>query len=145
MPGFFSWISGLFNSTQSVPQAASETRLFNPSSTSQPGNSNDEGDIVGQLEDHLFSWLLDVEPARLRAGTDSGEKELAELERRLQMNEMEELPRKPGSLPMLMRALSNEATERKELTRIILSDPSLTDQLLQVANSPYFRSSEHVI
>ncbi|ERS85796.1 histidine kinase [Marinobacter sp. EVN1] len=145
MPGFFSWISGLFNSTQSVPQAASETRLFNPSSTSQPGNSNDEGDIVGQLEDHLFTWLLDVEPARLRAGTDSGEKELAELERRLQMNEMEELPRKPGSLPMLMRALSNEATERKELTRIILSDPSLTDQLLQVANSPYFRPNEHVI
>lgn len=145
MPGLFSWISGLFNSTQSVPQAASETRLFNPSSTSQPGNSNDEGDIVGQLEDHLFTWLLDVEPERLRAGTDSGEKELAELERRLQMNELEELPRKPGSLPMLMRALSNEATERKELTRIILSDPSLTDQLLQVANSPYFRPSEHVI
>ncbi|HCL37706.1 MAG TPA: histidine kinase, partial [Marinobacter hydrocarbonoclasticus] len=86
-----------------------------------------------------------MEPARLRASTDSGEKDLAELERRLQMNEMEELPRKPGSLPMLMRALSNEATERKELTRIILSDPSLTDQLLQVANSPYFRPSEHVI
>jgi len=91
MPGFFSWISGLFNSTQPVPQAASETRLFNPSSTSQPSQSNDEGDIVGQLEDHLFSWLLDVEPARLRASTDSGEKDLAELERRLQMNEMEEL------------------------------------------------------
>ena len=99
MPGFFSWISGLFNSTQPVPQAASETRLFNPSSTSQPSQSNDEGDIVGQLEDHLFSWLLDVEPARLRASTDSGEKDLAELERRLQMNEMEGCPGNLAACP----------------------------------------------
>src|SRR5690606_79732 len=53
--------------------------------------------------------------------------------------------RKPGSLPMLMRALSSEMTERKQLTDIILSDPSLTDQLLQVANSPFFRPGDHVI
>src|SRR5690606_16316804 len=63
-----------------------------------------------------------------RAGS---EKILTELERRLNTSEMEELPRKPGSLPMLMRALSSEMTERKQLTDIILSDPSLTDQLLQ--------------
>lgn len=145
MPGFFSWISRLFHKTQPVPQASSETRLFNPSNTSEPEQNGNKDDLVSQLEDHLFSWLQNVEPAQLHAGTDNGKKELAELERRLQKNEMEELPRKPGSLPMLMRALSNETTERKELTRIILSDPSLTDQLLQVANSPYFRTGEHAI
>ncbi|HAS75188.1 MAG TPA: histidine kinase, partial [Marinobacter adhaerens] len=58
---------------------------------------------------------------------------------------MEELPRQPMSLPMLMRALSDESTDRQRLTEIILGDPSLTDQLLQIANSPYFRTSDHAI
>ncbi|MGC8121385.1 HDOD domain-containing protein [Marinobacter sp. VGCF2001] len=146
MPGFFSWIASLFSANSAPPRAASETRLLNPAgAAAQTESSGAEREIVGQLEEHLFSWLLDAAPTRLRRFTDGDQKELAELERRLNLSEMEELPRKPGSLPMLMRALSNEATDRKELTRIILDDPSLTDQLLQIANSPYFRLSDHVI
>src|SRR5690554_3021349 len=144
MPGFFSWISGLF-SPQQPAQVAAETRLFNPSSNRQAESSELSADTSGQLEEHLFCWLLDSQPAKLREDAPGSEKILTELERRLNTSEMEELPRKPGSLPMLMRALSSEMTEHKQLTDIILSDPSLTDQLLQVANSPFFRPGDHVI
>ncbi|PSF07100.1 histidine kinase [Marinobacter fuscus] len=145
MPGFFSWISGLFSRNAPTPQPASETRLFNPSHSSPDGEQSQQAELVAQLEDHLFCWLLDVQPASLRKNPEKAEQHLAELERRLVENTMEELPRRPGSLPQLMRALANESTERKELSRIILSDPSLTDQLLKVANSPYFRLGDHLI
>ncbi|KPQ29193.1 MAG: putative signal transduction protein [Marinobacter excellens HL-55] len=144
MPGFFTWFSGLFSSPQPTADVT-ETRLFNPVQSTNPEQQSSDSDIVGQLEDHLFYWLLDV-PAT-SSGPDSGSNDptLKELERRLRENEMEELPRKPGSLPMLMRTLSSETTDRKTITDIILNDPSLTDQLLQVANSPYFRPGDHTI
>ncbi|WP_372964425.1 HDOD domain-containing protein [Marinobacter sp.] len=144
MPGFFSWIAGLF-SPQQPAQAAAETRLFNRAPSEQPDSSPTTTDTPPRLEYHLFCWLLDSQPAQLRKVTPGYEKILAELERRLSTNAMEELPRKPGTLPMLMRALSGDSTDRKQLTDIILSDPSLTDQLLQVANSPQFRPGDYLI
>ncbi|MCD1629861.1 HDOD domain-containing protein [Marinobacter shengliensis] len=144
MPGLFSWISGLF-ATPPPAAAATETRLFNPAQSHSPEQHTSDAVVVKQLEDHLFCWLLDASPAMLRSEPAGAERVLSELERRLRTNEMEELPRRPGSLPMLMRALSNETTDRKQITDIILSDPSLTDQLLQVANSPYFRPGDSTI
>src|SRR5690554_5246634 len=144
MPGFFSWISGLF-ATPPPAAAATETRLFNPAQSHSPEQHASDAVVVKQLEDHLFCWLLDASPSMLRSEPAGAEQILTELERRLRTSEMEELPRRPGSLPMLMRALSNETTDRKQITDIILSDPSLTDQLLQVANSPYFRPGDSTI
>src|SRR5690554_5492247 len=144
MPGFFSWISGLF-APPPPATAATETRLFNPAQSSSLEQRSSDSDLVQQLEEHLFCWLLDVPPAKLHSESPGDERLLSELERRLRTNEMEELPRRPGSLPMLMRALSSETTDRKQITDIILSDPSLTDQLLQVANSPYFRPGDNTI
>lgn len=145
MPGFLSWISGLFTTKQPAPPA-SEARLFNPSPQIPPNETPDTGpELAQQLEEHLFCWLLDAEPAALRADLSSYDEVLAELDQRLSKNKMEELPRQPMSLPMLMRALSDESTDRHRLTEIILGDPSLTDQLLQIANSPYFRTSDHAI
>ncbi|MFO8141740.1 MAG: HDOD domain-containing protein [Marinobacter sp.] len=142
MPGFLTWISGLFAPAQ--PPAA-ETRLFNPVQSDNPGQQSSDSDIVGQLEEHLFGWLLDVPATSLKQESTLSDLALNELERRLRDSDMEELPRKPGTLPMLMRALSSETTERKQVTDIILNDPSLTDQLLQMANSPYFRPGDHTI
>jgi len=145
MPGFLSWISGLFPSKQSAPPAP-EARLFNPSPEKPATDTPDTSpELAQQLEEHLFCWLLDAEPAALRADLSSYEEVLEELYQRLTSNKMEELPRQPMSLPMLMRALSDESTDRQRLTEIILGDPSLTDQLLQIANSPYFRTSDHAI
>jgi HD-like signal output (HDOD) protein len=49
------------------------------------------------------------------------------------------------TLPMLTRALADDNADRKELSKIILSDPALTDQLLHVANSPLFRHGDKPI
>ena len=89
--------------------------------------------------------MLDCEPAALHADLSGFDDVLLELHHRLKDNTIEELPRQPMSLPMLMRALSDESADRHQLTDIILRDPSLTDQLLQIANSPYFRPGDHVI
>ncbi|WP_323751798.1 HDOD domain-containing protein [Marinobacter sp.] len=126
-------------------QSAQETRLFSHTLDEQANTENATAEPPPRLEEHLFCWLLDAQPAHLKKHVPSADKVLAELGQRLQSNAMEELPRKPGTLPMLMRALSAETTDRKHLTDIILSDPSLTDQLLQVANSPQFKPGDHVI
>lgn len=145
MPGFFSWVSGLFSNTKPAPPAA-EARIFNPaqdrSDTEDPETSSQ---LAQQLEGHLFCWLLDTGPSALNTDLSSASEVLDELQSRLNNVRMDELPRQPLSLPMLMRALSEETTDRHTLTDIILGDPALTDQLLQVANSPYFCHGDHTI
>lgn len=145
MPGFLSWISGLFSSAQPVPPAP-EARLFNlPTDASVSEHPDDVPELAQQLEEHLFCWLLDADPSVLRSDLSSAREDLEELGRRLSADQLEELPRQPLSLPILMKALSDESTDRQRLTEIILADPSLTDQLLQVANSPYFRPGDRAI
>ncbi|MBU2953615.1 HDOD domain-containing protein [Marinobacter sp. F3R08] len=145
MPGFLSWISGLFDRKQPA-RPATEARLLNPSAEMPANETSDiSPELAEDLENHLFCWLLDAGPSSLQADLSPYEDVLEELYLRLTSNKMEELPRQPMSLPMLMRALSDESTDRQHLTDIILGDPSLTDQLLQIANSPYFRTSEHSI
>lgn len=146
MPGFFSWIAGFFTTEKSTPSLASEARLFNSENPMEAGSSTEDKEGVAlQLEENLFCWLLDTGPSSLRKEFTLPDRALQELDYRLTNNKMEELPRRPMTLPMLMRALSDESGDRQKLSQIILSDPSLTDQLLQVANSPHFRTSDHTI
>lgn len=143
MPGFFSWVSDFFSSNgPSAPQA--EPRLFNPVNRNS-ATSEQEIALVRRLEDHLFCWLLDSPPAELRADVPRMATTLDQPGERLATSSIDELPRQPMSLPMLMRALSDESSDRQRLGHIILSDPALTDQLLQIANSPYFRSGDQAI
>jgi len=146
MPGFFSWITGFFKTEKPSPPPVSEARLFNPAKTSEPGEAQDVAQTLTlQLEENLFCWLLDTEPSSLHTERPSSSAVLDELHSRLINNTMEEVPRRPMTLPMLMRVLSDEGADRQKLTEIILGDPALTDQILQVANSPYFRAGEHTI
>ena len=144
MPGFISWISGLFSSDKPTTVTAPESRLLNP--VVSTNNSQDiDPALVDQLEERLFCWLLDSPPATLRSETGQWDEVLEQLRWRIVNSELDELPRQPMTLPMLMRALSDANTGRNQLTEIILNDPALTDQLLQIANSPYFRSGEQSI
>ncbi|MBW0147290.1 HDOD domain-containing protein [Marinobacter arenosus] len=145
MPGFLSWISGFFSTSQPT-SLAPEPRLLNPAQDQSTDDDPETGPLLArQLEDHLFCWLLDVAPSELDGDLSYAADAIAELQQRLGDGQLEELPRQPLSLPMLMRALSDESTDRQRLTDIILGDPSLTDQLLQMANSPYFRPGDHAI
>ncbi|PHQ74810.1 MAG: histidine kinase [Marinobacter sp.] len=146
MPGFFSWISGLFSSDKptNATTTAPEPRLLNP--VVAPDDSPDiDPALIDQLEKYLFCWLLDSPPVALRSEAGQWEEILEKLRWRIANGELDELPRQPMTLPMLMRALSDANTGRHQLTEIILNDPALTDQLLQIANSPYFRTGDQSI
>ncbi|MFN2361744.1 MAG: HDOD domain-containing protein [Marinobacter sp.] len=144
MPGFISWISGLFSSPEPATVKAPESRLLNPAALAEDNSATDPT-LIDQLEEHLFCWLLDSPPTTLRSEPGQWENILDTLNRRIIRQELEELPRQPMTLPMLMRALSDDRSDRNHLTEIILNDPALTDQLLQIANSPYFRPGDQTI
>ncbi len=144
MPGFFSWISAIFSPSRSAAMRSSP-RLLNPTITQNQDEPSDRAP-THHLEEHLFCWLLDAPPSALDRELDSDAQAVLNiLEQRINRQSLDELPRRPMTLPMLTRALADETTDRKELTKIILSDPALTDQLLHVANSPLFRPGDKPI
>lgn len=118
--------------------------LLNAAGT-DPADEEPTRGALTQLENHLFCWLLDASPAELERDTPDAPGVLTQLQSRLDDGKLMELPRQPAVLPMLMRALSSEDISRHELANIILGDPALTDQLLHVANSPFFRPSDQPI
>jgi len=48
-------------------------------------------------------------------------------------------PRRPLLLPKLMQAMNDDEVSRRELARIIGTDPALAGNLLRLANSPFYR------
>lgn len=48
-------------------------------------------------------------------------------------------PRRPLLLPKLMQAMNDSEVSRRELARIIATDPALAGSLLRLANSPFYR------
>jgi HD-like signal output (HDOD) protein len=48
-------------------------------------------------------------------------------------------PRRPMLLPKLVQAMNNDDVSRRELARIIATDPSLAGSLFKLANSPFYR------
>lgn len=144
MPSFLSWISGLFSPRPQPLSPERPSRLLNPAH----GTVRDEAvtdPALQKLEEHLFCWLLDATPSQLNKPSEHTKLVLTELGDRIDRGALDELPRQPLTLPMLLRALSDETSNRSKLTKIILSDAALTDQLLQMVNSPFFRPGEEAI
>ena len=48
-------------------------------------------------------------------------------------------PRRPLLLPKLMQAMNDDETSRRDLARIVSTDPALAGSLLRLANSPFYR------
>ena len=144
MRSFISRISERFRRTRPTPEPGKESRLLTPSRKASESDPHNQGEaLTKQLEEHLFCWLLDVSPTSLEGDLASAHKVLESLNHRLHSKQrIHELPRRPQTLPRLMAALSDETTDRQRLSEIILGDPALTDQLLKIANSPYFRTRD---
>ena len=118
--------------------------LLNPANP----HINDDEQVhaaLRQMENHLFCWLLDANPPLVERDMPHAPGILQALHQRIADNGLMELPRQPAVLPMLTRALSDDNVSRKELSDIILADPALTDQLLHMANSPFFLPGEQPI
>ncbi|MDX1799356.1 MAG: HDOD domain-containing protein [Marinobacter sp.] len=144
MPNLFSWLTGLFHSAEQKGTPVRNSRLLNPA-VSTEAEEPDTNLALHRLEENLFCWLLSATPSQLEQPSENARQVLTELSERVKAGKLDELPRQPLTLPTLMRALSDETTGRHELTQIILRDPALTDQILSVANSPYFRPTEQSI
>lgn len=137
------WLSRLKGNTPASPSPATLTS-GHPQNTLSPELQA----MMRKLETYLFGWILDTDYARLSQPPRHLEPVLKEMQRRVRIRDgsaMSELPRQPNILPMLMKAVSDPDVPRTEITRIVLSDPALTDQLLHIANSPFFRPSDQAI
>lgn len=151
MPGILSWIRHRL----SPGPKGHDTRPQNSDSgnrvpgrtllSSGVGDPAENREPLTKLEDHLFCWLLDSSPRQIAEPSPLTAKVLSDLQSRLDRNALKELPRQPLTLPTLMRTLGSESTSRQEVTSIILSDASLTQQVLQVANSPFFKVGDQPV
>ena len=56
-----------------------------------------------------------------------------------------QLPRKPSTLPSLMKLLKQNDLSYSQIAESLLKDPSLTSQVLRTANSPFFRLSKNTV
>jgi HD-like signal output (HDOD) protein len=54
-------------------------------------------------------------------------------------------PRRPSLLPQLIRAANDDEAPRRELAAIIRRDPSLVGNLLEMANSSFYRVTERPV
>ncbi len=54
-------------------------------------------------------------------------------------------PRRPLLLPQLMRAVNDNDVSRRELATLIVRDPTLTGNLLKLANAPFYRVSSQPV
>jgi HD-like signal output (HDOD) protein len=146
MPGLFSWIIGLFNRASAPsPKPAPGNGSLREGGSSRKTKAEAHNPVAEALHQHLFCWLLDTRPQTLGADLEDAEAMVEAMAKRLRAGKLSELPRQPMSLPMLMSALSDDTTTRQDLGSIILRDPALTDQLLKVANSPFFRPDKNII
>ncbi|SET17690.1 MULTISPECIES: HDOD domain-containing protein [Marinobacter] len=147
MPGLFSWIRArLFQGHGATDyRADSNARVSSAKLPQGDPHADQSREPRDRLDDHLFCWLLDCSPRQLGTPSPFTGKILREIENRLDQNRLEELPRQPLTLPILMRTLGSESTTRKDVSGIILSDAALTDQVLQVANSPFFKAGDQIV
>lgn len=146
MPGLFSWITEFFSRASTpAPRPAPDDGSRRKGGSGSNAKAEAHNPLAEALNQHLFYWLLDASPQTLRADLEDVEVMVEAMSKRLRAGNLSELPRQPMSLPMLMSALSDETTTRQDLANIILRDPALTDQLLKVANSPFFRPDKNII
>ena len=54
-------------------------------------------------------------------------------------------PRRPLLLPQLLRAVNDNDVSRRDLAALIVKDPSLTGNLLKLANAPFYRVSSQPV
>jgi HD-like signal output (HDOD) protein len=61
------------------------------------------------------------------------------------MHKQNYLPRRPTSLPKLLRAINSGDSKRGEIVRLILQDPVLAGNVLKRANSVYYRQQSNEV
>lgn len=145
MRRIFQWIDDFFGTSKTKSQRATTSQVVYAVNETNTPIFVEVDKVSGSLQESLLSWLLDIEPDQLKKTDEHARAIVAQLGSRISSGKLEELPRQPLILPKLLRALSKENSNRQKLVSIILKDPALTNRVLQVANSPFFRSGDQHI
>lgn len=94
------------------------------------------------LENQLFDWLFDTEDLSSQPVSSTGRLIIRSLmaDWKNDKHRLGTIPRQPNALPQLLRLLNLPDAAREDIAEAIMQDPALTDSVLRVANSPYFRT-----
>lgn len=95
---------------------------------------------ASELQFRLFAWALGREQST-EMQTPAHEQVAAATRETLNdvANDSRNLPRRPQLLPQLMKAVNDDASSMRAIARLIGKDPTLTGNLLRIANSPAYR------
>ena len=146
------WLKKLFGGSESVPAepmekgAEQQPNKVASTASSSTTNSYIYDEYYAELNrafclelfgpEHLYQNSSDIQRSSARQI----------LKKLAQSNiESSQLPRKPSTLPSLMKLLKQDELSYSQIAESLLKDPSLTSQVLRTANSPFFRLSENTV
>ncbi|KZX82795.1 hypothetical protein A3715_05775 [Oleiphilus sp. HI0009] len=91
--------------------------------------------------DHAFCQSLFGTEHSYEMPTETQRENAKSYAKQLLSNELnsEKIPRKPSSLPLLLKLLKMEMVNNDTVAQFLIKDPALTSQVLKIANSPFFR------
>lgn len=128
-----------------IPHAAGDSPVV-PCEPDAPPSRHDgplgRDEILARLHTFALGAPPDVEPAspKHRAVAESIAKKIETF-----ATNPRYAPRRPGLLPELLRAVNDDETTRRELAAIIARDPALVGNLLKLANSAFYRTSDQPV
>lgn len=146
------WLKKIFGGNEAAPaDAPSQTAEPKPSkdasaSSSSTTNSYIYDEYHAEL-DRAFCLELFGSELAYQSSSEVQRSSARQIVKKLaQANvKTDQLPRKPSTLPSLMKLLKQDDLSYSQISESLLKDPSLTSQVLKTANSPFFRLSNNTV
>lgn len=100
-----------------------------------------------ELEKSFFASILDASEEDVGGLSQKQKVQAKKVARLLVKNNLtsDKLPRRPASLPMLIKLLKVDDLKYQDISKILEHDPALMTKILEVANSPHFRMKENQV
>ncbi|MET0292567.1 MAG: HDOD domain-containing protein [Steroidobacteraceae bacterium] len=117
-------------------------RKEDPSVTHEQAQIEDEAPVdASELLARLFALNLGLENANdVRTPVHTAIEEATSATLEDLANHPRHLPRRPSLLPQVLQAVNDEGASLRGIARLISQDPTLTGNLLRIANSPAYRT-----
>ncbi len=116
-------------------------RRTDPSATVPQPQIDEEPPVdASELLGVLFAWTLGIDQTRdIRTATHAAIEEATSAALLDLASQPKNLPRRPSLLPQVMQAVNDDGASLRGIARLISQDPTLTGNLLRIANSPAYR------
>jgi HD-like signal output (HDOD) protein len=112
-----------------------------PAAETAPASGLDSSQVLEKLRELALGAATSDEPSPEHAAVAAAV--IAATENAATLRQL--APRRPSLLPQLIRAVNDDDAPRRELAAIIRRDPSLVGNLLEMANSSFYRVTERPV